>query len=86
MKTATFSRTMGAILATTSLLWSQEQAKAPDPFPGPGPIDIKISLDHDEVSLGSALLLTVTMMNIAQEQHCYKLARGYANGSYNSST
>jgi hypothetical protein len=82
META-FSLAMGVILATTSLLWSQEQTTAPGPVrPGPGTIDIKISLDHDEVSSGSELLLTVTMMNIAQEQHCYKMRHGRVSGIY----
>lgn len=57
-----------------------------DNRPGPGPVSITIALEYDEVSPRAPLLLSVKMRNIAQERHCYRMARGYANGIYNFST
>jgi hypothetical protein len=69
---------VAVICVVASLSLAQDQAQVADTRPGPGPIDLMISLDHDQVNAGTPLVLTVTMANTAEEQHCYRLVRGYA--------
>ena len=64
------------MMSTVSL--SQDAPAFVDRRPGPGPVQIDISANHDAVSVGSPLVLTMKMTNTGQEEHCYKLIRGYA--------
>jgi hypothetical protein len=86
MKNPLYSVGLAITFAATFPSWCQEQAKPFDDRPGPGPIGLSICVDHDEVGLGATLLLTVSMTNIAQDQHCYGMARGHGNGIYNFPT
>jgi hypothetical protein len=82
MKKVVFLLTVGVILTSISQSWSQEQTNVANSIPGPGPISLKISLDHDEISSGGELVLTVSMTNISDERHCYKMMRGGAMLSF----
>ncbi len=76
MKKLVFLFTVGLILTLTWQMWAQEQTSPADSIPGPGPVSLKISLDHDEISSGGELVLTVSMTNLSKEEHCYKMMRG----------
>jgi hypothetical protein len=82
MKGIAYCLALGVVMTTGSSAWSQQQKKAAETLPGPGPISLKIFLDHQELTSGSALVLTVTMINATDERHCYKMFPGNAKDNF----